>query len=270
MLWNAENKSVCVDDSDMHYVSFGYGSRTVVLLPGLSDGLVTVRGKALLLAAPYRDFFKNHRIYIFSRKSKLPLGYTIRDMAADQARAMEKLGITGANVMGVSQGGMIAQFLAADHPEAVGRLVIAVSAPRVNDMIRENAGRWIELAEKGDHKTLMIDTAEKSYSEGYLKKYRRIYPLLGMVGKPASYDRFIANANAILGFDAYGELDRIACPALIIGGSEDKTVGAGAAHELHEKIPGSELYIYEGLGHAAYEEAGDFNERAFGFFGQSG
>ena len=30
-------------------------------------------------------------------------------------------------------------------------------------------------------------------------------------------------------------------------------------------IPGSELYMYEGLGHAAYEEAPDFNERVFGF-----
>ena len=39
--------------------------------------------------------------------------------------------------MGVSQGGMIAQYLAIDHPDLVERLVLAVTAPRVNEIIRE-------------------------------------------------------------------------------------------------------------------------------------
>ena len=41
----------------------------------------------------------------------------------------------------------------------------------------------------------------------------------------SSYDRFIANANAILEFDAVNELGRITCPTLIIGGEEDRIVG---------------------------------------------
>ena len=82
-----------------------------------------------------------------------------------------------------------------------------------------------------------------------------------MVGKPKSYERFLANARAILGFDATGDLGKIACPTLILGGEEDKIVGAEASRELHERIPGSRLYLYPGLGHAAYEEAKDFNRR---------
>ena len=35
--------------------------------------------------------------------------------------------------------------------------------------------------------------------------------------------------------------------------------------ELKERIAGSELYLYPGLGHAAYEEARDFNRRVFDF-----
>ena len=94
---------------------------------------------------------------------------------------MKELGIARASVMGVSQGGMIAQFLAIDHPELVDKLIIAVSAPKVNEKIHRAVGAWIEMAEKGDHKSLMIDTAEKSYSEKYLKKYRRFYPILLMI-----------------------------------------------------------------------------------------
>lgn len=265
MLWNAKNGCVNIGDTDMDYVSFGYGSKTLVLLPGLSDGLVTVKGKALLLAKPYRIFFKNYTVYMFSRKNKMPEGYSIRDMAADQARVLQKLGITKACVMGVSQGGMIAQYMATDYPEMIEKLVIAVSAPKVNEVIQDCVGRWIKFAEQGDHKSLMVDIAEKGYSEKYLKKYRTLYPILGKIGRTENYNRFFINANAILGFDAYEELDKIACPTYIIGGNEDKTVGVKASYEMKDKIKDSELYIYKGLGHAAYDEAKDFNGRIYEF-----
>ncbi|MBQ8955241.1 MAG: hypothetical protein IJ048_14135 [Clostridia bacterium] len=51
----------------------------------------------------------------------------------------------------------------------------------------------------------MIDTAEKGYSEARLEKYRRIYPIIGAIGKPKNYDRFLINARAILGHAAYEE-----------------------------------------------------------------
>ena len=265
MLWNAKNGAVLIGDTEMEYVSFGAGEKILILLPGLSDGLATVRGKALMLAPPYRKFFKQYTVYMFSRKNVMPEGYSIRDMARDQSAAMKAVGISHASVMGVSQGGMIAQYLAIDRPELVDKLVLAVTAPCVNDTVRRCVSYWMELAKRGDHRKLMIDTAEKSYSEKRLKQYRIMYPFLGLVGKPANYDRFLINAKAILGFDATDDLDRINCPALILGGAEDKTVGPAAAGLLHEHLAGSTLHIYPGLGHAAYEEAPDFNERVFRF-----
>ena len=265
MLWNAKDGSVTLGGARMDYVRFGSGEKHLVLLPGLSDGLATVKGKALLLAPPYKLFFEKYTVWMFSRRQELPRGFSIRDMAADQAAALRALGIKKAAVMGVSQGGMVAQMLAADFPEQVEKLVLAVSAPCVNDTSRARLADWIAFAEKGDHKALMIDTAENSYSESYLKKYRKLYPLLGAVGRPKSYERFLANTEAILVFDAREELGRVACPTLVIGGGEDRIVGPAAAEELHELIPHSELYIYPELGHAAYEEAKDFNERVFRF-----
>lgn len=270
MLWNAKNGSVSLGDASMSYVSFGRGPKTLILLPGLSDGLATVRGKALQLAPPYQLFFDKYTVMLFSRRDKLPQGHTIRDMAEDQAAAMRALGLGRAAVVGVSQGGMIAQCLALSHPELVETLVLAVTAPCVNDTVRDCVGRWIGFAERGEHRALMIDTAERSYSAAYLKKVRRLYPLLGAVGKPASYDRFLVNARAILGFDAAEELSEIACPTLILGGGEDRIVGVQASHELHERIAQSELYLYPSLGHAAYEEAGDFYPRVLAFLEQAG
>lgn len=265
MLWNAANGHVTIGSTAMNYVSFGCGEKILVVLPGLSDGLTTVKGKALLLAMPYRRYFERYTIYIFSRKNEMPQGYSIFDMADDQAKALKTLGLKKVSILGVSQGGMIAQYLAINHADLVEKLVIAVSAPRANATIQECIGQWIDYANQGNHKRLMIDTAEKSYSEKYLKKYRKLYPLLGKLGKPANYSRFLINANAALCFDAVNDLKKIVCPTLIVGGEADKIVGIDASYALKSLILNSELYVYDGLGHAAYEEADDFYDRVFKF-----
>lgn len=265
-LMNARNLSVPLGDTEMDCAVFGFGERKLVLIPGLSDGLMTVKGRAWLLAGPYRRFWEDFTVYVCSRPSALPAGCSIRDMAEDLAKAMDSLGIASACIMGVSQGGMIAQFLAAEHPEKVEKLVLAVTGPWANEIVQHFVRHVMDLAEKGDHRQLMIDSAEQSYSEKRLKKLRLSYPILGRIGKPESYRRYFINCEAILAFDARPVLGKIVCPTLILGGEEDKVVGVEGSRELHAAIPGSELYLYPGLGHGAFEEAPDFNERAYDFF----
>ena len=147
MLWNAKNREV----SDISYASFGHGNHVFAILSGLSDRLTTVQGKALLLAKPYSLCFNRFTVYMFSRKNEMPAGYSIRDMARDKAEALRLLGIKHTSIMGVSQGGMIAQYLAIDQPELVDHLVLAVTTPRVNPILLGNVEKWISIAEQGNH-----------------------------------------------------------------------------------------------------------------------
>ena len=249
----------------MYYVSFGTGEKNLVVLPGLSDGLATVKGKAWILSFPYKKFFRDYTVYMFSRKNKMPEGYSIRDMADDQIKVMKDLGIDQADLLGVSQGGMIAQYMAIDHPEMVRKLILAVTAPNANKDVQDAVKGWIGMAARGDHAALMADTADKMYSEKYLQKNRKHFPLLARLTKPRTYDRFLKNACAILNFDCRSELSKILCPTLIIGGSDDLTVGGEAASELNRAITGSELYVYDHLGHGVFEEAKDFYDRVYEF-----
>ena len=261
MFGNPYNGSVKIDDTYMNYACFGYGNKPLILLPGLSDGLANVKGKAFILAQPYKMFFKEYKIYMFSRKDAMPLDYSIKDMAFDQVKALDALGIKKADVVGISEGGMIALSMAIYHGEYINKLVIGVSSPKTNDLINENIKKWIELVNNNNHKQLMIDTAEKTYSENYLKKFRKIYPIIGLIGKPKSYERFLINANAILNFNEEDNLNKINCPTLIIGGQKDKTVSVDASYLMKEKIKDSQIYIYSEYGHGAYEEAKDFNKK---------
>ncbi len=177
----------------------------------------------------YKIFAKDYHIYIFSRKNKFNLGDSAKDMAKDPVAAMRALGIGKASVMGVSQGGMIAQHIAIDYPELVEKLVWAVTVSRQNDAVQNVVGRWIEMAEPNDYKGIFTDTAEKSYSEKYLRKYRPLYPILSRMGRPKEWDRFIIQANACICRDAYGALETVRCPTLVIGGDSDKVVGQSAS-----------------------------------------
>lgn len=62
--------SVRIGSTEMYYVSFGSGSRNLIVLPGLSDGLATVKGKGLILSVSYRRFMKDYTVYMFSRKKR--------------------------------------------------------------------------------------------------------------------------------------------------------------------------------------------------------
>lgn len=272
MFWNAKSGSVHIDNTEMDYITFGMGKENLVMIPGLGDGLTTVKGMAAILAFTYKSYAKDYKVYIFSRKNNFERKiqsfqsiYSTREMAKDLAFALNTLGIIQTNVLGISQGGMLAQYLAIDYPALVNKLVLVVTLSKQNETVQAVLNNWIQLAKESDYESLIIDTAEKSYSEKYLKKYRCLYPLLCKIGKPKDFQRFIMQAQSCAEHNAYELLNHIICPTLVIGGSCDKIVTAAASVEIANKINKSELFIYEGLGHAVYEEAKDFNSRVIAF-----
>lgn len=260
-----KNGSVKLENTEMYYAAFGSGKRVLIALPGLSDGLATVKGKALLYMPSFKRFLKDFTVYMFSRKNDMPEGYTIEQMADDQVRAMRILGIEKACILGVSQGGMISQYMAIKYPEVVDKLILTVTAPNSTGVVADAVTAWIDMAQRNDHVSLMVDTAEKMYSDKYLAKNRKMFPLAAKLTKPKSYERFYRNAYAILSFDVRNRLGDINCKTLIIAGDNDKTVGNEAAFELQKGIKDSELFVYEGLGHGAFEEAKDFYDRVYKF-----
>ena len=262
---HARNGSVELPTGTQDYIRFGKGAKTMIMLPGVGDGLQTVKGMALPFALLYRSLAKDFTVYVFSRRRVLSPGMTTRDMAEDLNGAMEALGLSKAAIVGVSQGGMIAQWLALDHPDKVERLVLVVTLSRPNAVIKDVISRWLQMADQGDYKGIMLDTAERSYSPKRLKQSMLEYKLLGSIGKPKSFDRFRIQAASCLTHDTYDLLDQISCQTLVIGGKEDQIVTGQASVEIAGKIPDCQLFLYEGLGHGLYEEASDFLKRVSEF-----
>jgi pimeloyl-ACP methyl ester carboxylesterase len=265
MLYGAKELKLTANGMQFDYIRFGSGNRTLIMIQGLNTR--GIKGAALSLAYMYRIFAKEYTVYLFDRRPVVYDGITVRDMAADIASAMDALGLRNADVFGTSQGGMIAQYLAIDRPDLVRRLVLAVTLSRNNDTVKQVVGDWIEMAERGDMKRFVLDMAEKMYSETYVKKYRPLMPLLTILQKPKDVKRFVILAKSCLTCDTYDILDKIKCPTLVIGGKQDKVVSGVASEEIAEKL-GCPLHMYENLGHAAYEEAQDFNQMVYDFLSE--
>ena len=258
MLYQAKNGSVSFGENAMAYIRFGAGKKTLIMLPGLGDGLRSMKGTALPMALLYRCLAKDYTVYAFSRLNELPNGYTTRDMARDQMKAMDVLGIEKADYLGVSMGGMIAQHLAAEYPDRVGKLVLVVTSARPNPILTEAVTEWIGQAKAGDHTALMDSNLLKIYSEDYYRKNKWLVPILGRVTKPKSYDRFFVQAEACLIHNSFDRLGEIRSPTLVMGGEQDQTLGVEASKEIARRIPGAKLKLYGQWGHGLYEEEKNF------------
>ena len=265
MLYNAKNGNLKIGNTDMDYISFGHGKRNLIMIPGLGDGLMTVKGKALPFAMMYRMFAKDFTVYVFSRKNELEEGYTTRDMAHDLAVGMELLGLEKADIVGVSQGGMIAEYLAIDHPQKVKKLVLVVTIGRQNDCIQNVIKSWINLAQQNCYGQVMKDVVVRMYTEEYVQKYRFMLPVFACYPTPKNPARFITMAEACITHDAFDDLEKITVPTLIIGGEKDRTVGGEASREIAGQIKHGELVMYAQYGHGLYEEAKDFNQRVYDY-----
>ena len=183
-MFNAVNGRLTLSAGTMDYIRFGRGERTLIMIPGVGDGFKTVRGLALPFAVTYRKLSQDFTVYGFSRVNALKSGATTRDMANDLAEAMDALGLEHACVLGVSQGGMIAQWLAIDHPERVDRLILAATAACSNDTMRTVLNDWIYMAERDSYRAIMIDFALRAYTPRRAAHAARMWRMLGYFGKP--------------------------------------------------------------------------------------
>ena len=265
MIYRSKQKSVAIRDATLKYIVFGKGTRPLVMIQGLNTN--GIGGATDSLAFAYRIFAKDFRVYLFDRRPNVWEGITVRDLAHDIAAAMDALGLSDARVLGVSQGGMIAQHLAIERPDLVGKLVLAVTLCENNDTVTDSIRTWVRLTEQGDFKALTADMAERMYSPAYLRRSKPLLPLLTLIQKPKDPARFIILANSCLTCQTREQLHKITCPALVIGGAQDKVVGEDAAAQLADAI-GCPLHLYLDLGHAAYEEAKDFNKTVYDFFAE--
>lgn len=239
------------------YVRLGNGPKNLVILPGITiENEPPNRLAAWTYRLGFARFAEGHTVYVINRRRGMPPHYTTRDMAADYARVMEEE-LGPSHVMGFSTGGSIAQYVALDHAEMVGKLVLVVSASRLSEEGRATCERWRRLAHGGRWRDLRADMTSVTVTSEANKRLARAFMMLFgtfVLGAPSDPSDFLTTLEADLGHDTTGRLPELSAPILIIGGSEDPFFPEPLLRETAGKIPDAELRVYEGVGHGIPKE----------------
>jgi pimeloyl-ACP methyl ester carboxylesterase len=191
------------------------------------------------------------------RRSRKAASYTLDDMAGDAAGLLRELDLAPAHVVGASMGGMIAQTLAARHPDLVLSLTSIMSttgsrrvgqpALRLMPMLAARPARDREAA---------IERTAKVFraigSRGFEQDMDHIRDVAGR-----SFDRGRGDASGqarqLAAIMASGnrtrDLARITAPTTVIHGTGDPLIRPSGGRATARAIPGASLIEIEGMGH---------------------
>jgi pimeloyl-ACP methyl ester carboxylesterase len=183
--------------------------------------------------------------------------YGIADMAADALGVLDALGIQRAHVCGASMGGMIAQHLAARHPQRLKSLTLLMST---------SGARHLPQPSWAVRHALMSRPAGRDPA-AVVAHLRRVLAVIGSPAFPpdpqALQERLQAmvqrawhpagTARQILAVIADGDrsplLPLIQAPTQVIHGQADPLIPVAAGHDLATRIAGARLDIVPGMGH---------------------
>lgn len=190
------------------------------------------------------------------RRDKRAATYTLADMAGDGVGLLDHLGIEQAHVIGASMGGMIAQTMAARHPDRVLSLVSMMSntgalwsgqpSPRLYHVLLKAPPR-----DREQYKEHARWVFSKIGSPGFERDDDDLRRIAGM-----SYDRGINPAGSsrqlaaiVASGDRTPMLRSITAPTLVIHGTQDKLVPPSGGRATARAIPGARLVLVRGMGH---------------------
>ncbi len=262
-------ETVKTDAFSMDYFRFGQGEKSMVILPGLS--VQSVMGFADMVADAYKVLAEDYTVYLLDRRKEMPDAYTVHDMAKDTAEAIRALGIKKVNLFGASQGGMIAMVMAMQQPDLVEKLVLGSTSACIDESQFQTVEKWIDLAKEGKKEELYLSFGEAVYPKAVYEQSKELMIEAAKTVTDEDLKRFIIQAEGMRGFDVKDNLDKIACPVLVIGDMDDQVLSAYASLQIAENLPNQEgvvLYMYNSYGHSAYDFAPDYKERLLNFFTQ--
>src|ERR1700751_4358519 len=177
-------------------------------------------------------------------KAGVPPGpYSMERFGRDVLAILDDLNIDKVHWCGLSMGGMVGQWLAANAPERLGKLVLANTAcyypDPTNWLNRIKAVKEGGIAAVAD--TVIAGWLTQDFREREPETAARMKAML--LGNPGQ--GYLACCEALSTLDQRALLPRIKSPTLVIAGKQDMATPVSAGEMIRSGIPGASMTLLD-------------------------
>ena len=194
------------------------------------------------LQAP--TFTKDFRLVRYDRrghgKSGVPKGpYSMEMLGRDALAVMDGLGFDKVNWCGLSMGGMVGQWLGANAPERIDRLILSNTHSYYPDK-----AMWDDRMKFARQKGLAA-AADPSMERWFSKEFRERAPSaierMRNMFMATPLEGFLGCCAAIRDMDLRDTHARIKAPTLVTVGLKDPATPPAAGEEIKSRVAGAKL-----------------------------
>lgn len=239
----------------LRYETYGSGTETVVLIPGLGlsaaswgsvTGLFEQRGYRVLVMEPRG-----------SGDSDTPdEPYTGKMVASDLRSLLDATNVEEAHLIGLSMGGMISQDFVLREPDRVKSAVLLSTFAAPDEWFtRLFRFRRDLIHEMGivEHFRVFLMFVFSPFA------FRTIGDQIAQIEtslqqRPPDTQAYLRQIDYCLEHDVSRELSRVSKPTLVITGSHDFLTPVPLGKELAEAIPGAEFRVFDKASHGLWLE----------------
>jgi 3-oxoadipate enol-lactonase/4-carboxymuconolactone decarboxylase len=185
---------------------------------------------------------------------------TIDELGAGVLDLLDHLDVTRASLAGISLGGMVALWVAANAPDRVDRLALCCTAAHLPP-----PEAWHERAaavRAGGTGPLLETLLGRWFTPGFAGRRPDVEALVAGMLADADPEGYASCCEAIATLDLRDQLGKVRAPTLVLTGADDPVCPPATALALHEGIAGSALLTLPGAAHLANIERPEAFTRA--------
>lgn len=176
-----------------------------------------------------------------------PRPWTMAGLAADLAAILDRLGVSGAVVCGLSVGGMVAQQLAADRPDLVSALALCDTAVKI--ATPDEWDRRISAVETGGVAALSAAALARWFPPAFHAERADDLALWRAMLERTPVAGYAGVCEAIRDADLLESTSALRLPALALAGDQDGSTPPDLVRETAALIPGARFEVVRGAGH---------------------
>jgi len=229
------------------------GAPAIVFLGSLGSDLAMWEPQAEALRGEFRVVRLDTRGHGASPAPPGP--YSVAGLGGDVLATLDSLGIERASLCGVSLGGSLAIWLAANAPERVERLVVCFSSAYYGG--RE---AWLERAAvvRAEGTDAVADAVlSRWFTPALAARDPEFVARMRAMIATTPAEGYASCCEALAELDLRDELARIEAPTLVISGSEDPATPAEHGERIAAGVPASRFVLVSGAAHLGNLERPD-------------